>query len=100
MSEVGQFGLAVSGCAYRRKLFVTGKGYVGVVPPGSGVGDEICIFRGSQTPSVIRERKTEGHVDGGVDEKSYTLVGECYVHGMMDGEMWSLGKKYEFFELH
>ena len=28
---------------------------------------------------------------------SYILVGECYMHGMMDGEMINLGKLVEEF---
>lgn len=28
---------------------------------------------------------------------SYILVGECYMHGMMDGEMMNLGKLVEDF---
>lgn len=38
--------------------------------------DKICIFKGSRVPYVIR-RQTDG---------SYTLIGECWVQGLMDGE--------------
>lgn len=38
--------------------------------------DQICILFGGQTPFILRPRP-----DG-----CYTLVGECYMPGMMDGE--------------
>ncbi|RSL66231.1 hypothetical protein CEP51_012856 [Fusarium floridanum] len=53
----------------------TEKGYAGLVPGGSQKGDEICIFGGGKTPFVLRKRIGE----------EYTLVGECYIHGLMYG---------------
>jgi hypothetical protein len=59
-----------------RNLCVTAGGYLGHVPSGSKIGDKICILFGSAVPFVLREDK-----DG-----VFKLVGECYVHGIMDGE--------------
>jgi hypothetical protein len=59
-----------------RNLCVTTGGYLGHVPIGSQTGDRICILFGSAVPFVLREDK-----DG-----FFKLVGECYVHGIMDGE--------------
>ena len=45
-------------------------------------GDLICVFVGAQTPFLVR------HVGGnGMGDQRYELVGECYVHGIMDGEV-------------
>jgi len=63
-------------CWGGRRLCVTTKGYVGAVTPLAEVGDEIVVFAGMQTPSVLRR----------VDNKQYQFVGECYVHGLMNGE--------------
>jgi hypothetical protein len=54
-----------------------GKGYVGLGPKEVKPGDIICLFSGSYLPHVIRA--TEGG--------RYELIGEAYVHGIMDGEL-------------
>ncbi|RSL52544.1 hypothetical protein CEP54_010861 [Fusarium duplospermum] len=53
----------------------TEKGYAGLVPGGSQKGYEICIFGGGKAPFVLRKRIGE----------EFTLVGECYIHGLMYG---------------
>ncbi|KAK5659754.1 hypothetical protein OQA88_965 [Cercophora sp. LCS_1] len=75
----GSLGLGIGG----RRLVVTEKGYLGVVPPLSEEGDSICVFFGASTPTVLREGKElDGRWNG-----SFTVVGSCYVHGVMDGEL-------------
>lgn len=59
-----------------RNMCVTEKGYLGRVPMGSKVGDIICILFGGGVPFALRE-SGEGY---------YRFIGECYVHGIMDGE--------------
>jgi hypothetical protein len=59
-----------------RNLCVTAGRYLGHVPSGSQIGDKVCILFGSAVPFLLREDK-----DG-----FFELVGECYVHGIMDGE--------------
>ena len=49
--------------------------YVGLVPEAAVAGDQICLFHGSKVPFVVREKG-----------QAYTLVGECYIHGIMNGE--------------
>jgi hypothetical protein len=65
--------------AWARRFCVTKRGYLAIVPPRSEPGDLIYILHGTQTPFALR-RCTEGSPD------IYDLVGECYVHGVMDGE--------------
>lgn len=67
-----------------RKFMVTKTGWIGVVPPGTRVGDEVRIVMGAQTPFVMRPIEGVGE---GIEERCFELVGECYVHGMMDGEI-------------
>ncbi|KAF4632226.1 hypothetical protein G7Y89_g5909 [Cudoniella acicularis] len=57
-------------------LCFTKKGYVGLCPGDTVVDDEICLLHGGRVPFVIRKR----------DREAYTLVGECYIHGLMHGE--------------
>lgn len=59
-----------------RRFFTSIGGYMGIGPPGMRPGDSICVFLGGNVPWVVRQ---VGH--------DYSLVGECYVHGMMDGEI-------------
>ncbi|KAK0740124.1 hypothetical protein B0T18DRAFT_470654 [Schizothecium vesticola] len=40
-------------CMAGRRLCITGKGMLGVVPPFSALGDEIAVFQGLQTPFLI-----------------------------------------------
>ena len=59
-----------------RRFFTTLGGYMGIGPPGMREGDLVCVFLGGKVPWVVRQ---DGH--------AYTLVGECYVHGIMNGEL-------------
>jgi hypothetical protein len=49
---------------------------MGLFPQSVESYDLICILYGSQVPFVLRPKN--GH---------YQLIGECYVHGKMDGEV-------------
>ena len=57
-------------------MCVTADGYLGRVPRGSEVGDKICILFGGSVPFVLRDTG-DGH---------FIFIGECYIHGIMDGE--------------
>jgi hypothetical protein len=59
-----------------RNLCITTGGYLGYVSNDSQIGDKICILFGSAVPYILRED----------NNGSFVLVGECYVHGVMDGE--------------
>lgn len=60
--------------AYRR-FGTTNKGYMGMFPAQTQVCDVIAIIYGARTPFVIRPTAN-----------GYHFIGECYVHGIMDGE--------------
>ena len=62
-------------------LCMTRGGYIGLFPLDTQVKDEVAIFHGCDTPFVIR--RSASHQDG-----SHTVIGECYVHGMMQGELF------------
>ncbi|KAM5349851.1 hypothetical protein ACJ41O_006356 [Fusarium nematophilum] len=64
------------GIAYGRRLFIMDLGYIGLAPLATAVGDEVCVLLGGNVPYVIRQ---EG--------QRYRFVGECYVFGIMDGEV-------------
>lgn len=60
----------------RKRFCRTWDGRLARVPENAAVGDSICILHGSDIPYVLRLQE-----DG-----SFTVVGECYVHGIMHGE--------------
>jgi hypothetical protein len=61
---------------FRRSFFITETGYMDLGPPMMQAVDKICIIYGCHIPVVLREVRD-----------SHFLVGECYVYGMMMGEM-------------
>ncbi|KAG7153063.1 Heterokaryon incompatibility protein 6 like [Verticillium longisporum] len=67
---------------YSRRLAVTEKGYLALIPPLAEVGDMVAVIPGTAVPFILREK---GY-DVDMSEKVYTLVGESYVHGLMNGE--------------
>jgi hypothetical protein len=66
----------------------------GLAPTKTKIGDFIVILFGCSVPVILREVKT-------ADDYYFELVGEAYVHGMMDGEAFSREKPeypYDDFE--
>lgn len=78
--------------AMSRRFDGTELGMIGYVPKTAIKGDFVVIFYGSDVPSIVRV---------GRNGKA-TLVGECYMHGIMDGEAMKLsyGAKEVEFALH
>ncbi|KAI3321654.1 hypothetical protein HD806DRAFT_545850 [Xylariaceae sp. AK1471] len=56
-------------------LCFTKEGYVGLVPKAALASDQICLFHGGNVPFVVRRKGP-----------TYTLIGECYIHGIMNGQ--------------
>jgi hypothetical protein len=65
----------VQSVTWGRKLFLDGSGRPGIGPEKCEVGDHICILWGCSVPVVLRPCGLK-----------YSLVGECYIQGMMGGE--------------
>ncbi|KAF2138221.1 uncharacterized protein K452DRAFT_353118 [Aplosporella prunicola CBS 121167] len=60
-----------------QRLGTTAKGYLGLLPRQAKPGDIVCVLFGCNVPFIIRK----------ADGDKYRLVGECYVHGIMRGEV-------------
>jgi hypothetical protein len=60
-----------------RRMMETGKGYVGIAHKQSRVGDSIVLLQGASVPIILRPC-----------EDGYRVIGEAYVHGIMNGEFW------------
>jgi hypothetical protein len=52
----------------------TANGYLAIFPEATQKGDRVCIVA-AEAPIVMKPSGT-----------GYEYIGECYVHGMMDGE--------------
>lgn len=60
-----------------RRMMRTDGGWIGLCPMGAEPGDCIALCRGSKLPVALRPRGTD-----------WELLGTCYVHGIMSGELW------------
>lgn len=58
----------------------TKRGYMGMIPSVSVKGDVICAFLGGRSSFIIRPK-----ADG-----LFQLIGACYIHGMMEGQLLQL----------
>jgi len=58
------------------RMFRTPNNYLGMGPVSTQVGDEVWVLKGARTPFILRRKSS----------KQYELIGEAYVHGIMDGE--------------
>jgi hypothetical protein len=88
--QIAKFLLPLMRCLGARRLCVTKRGLLGVVPPFSKVGDAIAVFQGMQTPFILRNTALgTGH----------QLVGECFMHGIMSGEMLERGLQMQTIEI-
>jgi Heterokaryon incompatibility protein (HET) len=63
-----------------RTMIRTTSGLLGMAPTNTQVDDGIFILKGGRTPFVLRETD---------EEDEYLLIGECYIHGAMDGKFWN-----------
>ncbi|KAI1798743.1 heterokaryon incompatibility protein-domain-containing protein [Daldinia bambusicola] len=68
---------ALQNAMRNRRLGITSEGLLGLFPSQTQHGDTVCIFRGCHVPFVVRVS----------DGRTVRLIGECYVHGIMKGEV-------------
>jgi hypothetical protein len=66
-----------------RRLFKTQSGRLGIGPEDCRVGDPVAIFNGSRTPFVLHPATRTASTDP--DRFFCELIGDCYVHNVMDG---------------
>ncbi|CAK7243621.1 MAG: hypothetical protein STHCBS139747_005147 [Sporothrix thermara] len=69
---------AIRYACQNRRLFVTQDGHVALGPQLTQPGDAVCLLAGSRMPVVLRP---SGNATG-----EWSVVGPCYVHGIMQGE--------------
>lgn len=60
-----------------RCLFRCGEGYIGLASSEIRAGDYACVLSGADVPFIVRRDSREDYC---------VLVGEAYMHGVMNGE--------------
>ncbi|KAL9596066.1 MAG: hypothetical protein Q9219_006052 [cf. Caloplaca sp. 3 TL-2023] len=78
-----------------RRFFVTADAqYFGIGPAMMREGDLCCVLVGAKVPFILRpsqEQRFNACCDG---KDHYQLVGECYIHGVMRGEI--LKRRFDY----
>lgn len=81
-----------------RFFFISDGNYFGLAPAQAKSGDMIVFLQGSRTPHILRPVTAPSSPGGGAFDSSaksdgrvaYRLIGDCYLHGFMDGELDNL----------
>lgn len=79
--------------AQNRRFSSTKRGHIGWVPGNARKGDRIVVVFGASVPLIVRP------VERDVGGRCFQLIGEAYVHGLMNGEGLRLGVDAEQIRL-
>ncbi|ORY63940.1 heterokaryon incompatibility protein-domain-containing protein [Pseudomassariella vexata] len=69
---------------FGRVMMITSGLRIGLVPYATQKGDVVCILEGGRTPFILRK-----------EEEHYVMVGEAFIHGVMDGQFFDGVNKEE-----
>jgi hypothetical protein len=94
---VAQFEFAIGRVSPGRRFCKTETGFFGWVSERAQEGDDIVFFRGCKIPFTVRATKDESvseRLDGNsMEAVTYTLTGDCYMQGLMNGEGYAMDIK-------
>ena len=62
---------------FHRRFFVSSSGRFGWAVDGTKIGDEVVLFYGCDYPFVMRWDS---------QKQGWRILGDCYIHGLMNGE--------------
>ena len=71
-----------------RRLVNTEHGRLGLAPKRAKKSDLVCLLGGCSVPIVLRPQQ-----DAGTGEGYFQFIGECYIHGIMEGEALELARR-------
>lgn len=63
---------------FTRRWLITKEGRLGLGPQRTSVGDKVVILLGCSVPVILRREPSFSAI--------YTIIGECFIQGVMDGE--------------
>ncbi|KAK7994534.1 hypothetical protein PG991_016122 [Apiospora marii] len=82
-----------------RRLAITSKGWIGLVPGEAEVGDYVSVLVGASMPVILRKAPVDdlrGREDEDMETGStgdeFLVVGYSYIHGLMHGKGLDLGE--------
>lgn len=81
-SAIGRFEQA----SWSRRISVTRNGYLCLVPWYAQQNDFVAILPGCSFPVVLRQEDMQHSKNA---RKIFKVISPCYVHGVMDGEVWA-----------
>jgi len=100
----------LSDVLHAHRLIITERGYMGLAPPDTTMGDVVVALGGPGVPFVVRETSLQidwkvvpdggkgKSVPDGVWRTLSQLLGPCYLQGIMNAELWGEGKDKMDFE--
>ncbi|CAH0057494.1 unnamed protein product [Clonostachys solani] len=71
----------------KRAFFIAHDGRIGLGPISMRALDEIYVLPGGKMPFILRRIPRQNNGPGQFTDSAFSLVGECYLHGCMDGQM-------------
>jgi hypothetical protein len=71
-----------------RRFMMTQGGRMGLIPAHAQEGDVVAVLTGGHVPIILRPK-----------DRHYTVVGDAYVQGIMDGEAMPASEELEDIEL-
>lgn len=75
-------------CTERWKYAISSNGRKAIVPRRAKPGDQVCIITGFPLPFILRP----------AEDRTFNILGECYVHGVMHGEAVQYDAANEIFQ--
>jgi hypothetical protein len=86
-TEIGYINLAFRSVTAGRRPIVTEKGYIGFAPEQCKTGDVVAVLAGGKVPYILRpEPNLDPSGKEGDPRQCYSILGDAYIHGIMDGE--------------
>jgi hypothetical protein len=81
--QPGRFGQRLFYTCHERSFVVTEHGLLALVPTATAAGDQVAVLQGGNVPYAVRNIS---HPSGKrIYGQACVLVGECYLHGRMQG---------------
>ena len=87
--SLGILNMTIGLWCKNRRFYRSVTGRFGLAPDQTQQGDEICVLYGGPVPFVLRPDGTGRH----------EIIGDCYLHGIMDGEAMTTSLVEQEFHL-
>ncbi|KAK1526686.1 hypothetical protein CPAR01_13214 [Colletotrichum paranaense] len=84
LNRFGNHNVEITG---GRRFFISDTGLFGLASRDAQIGDQIWVVKGGRVPLILRPLPgpyRETH------ERDFTFVGDSYVHGIMEGELFEI----------